>query len=148
MLLVSKGFKILILGPQSFAGIFGGGELRIFDSARPSGAEKAEPSTPIAVVRRVGNADAGLQFTQVDEFVIKPPNDEWTLFAPTSGTGVWWRLVASDDIGDDSPTAPRIDGDIGTTALPNDMTLTTATFAEGDLLPFDSFLYTLPPLAA
>lgn len=146
MLLVSAGFKIALLGSQSFAQIFEGGQLRLFAGARPSSANMGEPSQPIGVVTRTGSMP-GLQFVQTGEYIIKPPSDNWLLNTLQPGTPTWFRLVASGDAYDDSLTAPRIDGDIGNAGAPNDMTLDVSTFTPNTTLPFASFLYTIPPLA-
>lgn len=145
MLLVSKGFKVALLGPSSFASIFAGGQIRIFAGARPASADFAEPSSPIAVVERAG-ADAGLRFQQAEEYVIKPPADAWRLKGLSNGTAVWWRLVGAGDTHAATNTAPRIDGDIGTIALPQEIVLNTTSIVAGSVVAFDSFLYTLPPL--
>lgn len=146
MLLVSTGFKAAILGPQSFEQIFNGGELRIFAGARPNSANAAEPSLPIGVVTRSDAPTPGLQFVQVNDFIINVPSDKWLLQTLQAGTAAWFRLIAPGDDFGDSLTAPRIDGDIGAPASPNDMTLDVTTFTPNTALPFSSFLYTLPPL--
>lgn len=146
MLLVSTGFKIAILGPQSFAQIFNGGEIRVFAGTRPNSANEAEPSTPIGVILRTNSTTTGLQFVQVNDYVIKPPPDNWVLNTLQPGTAAWFRLVAQSDTFGDSLTAPRIDGDIGTAASPNDMVLSITNFTPNTALPFSSFLYTIPPL--
>lgn len=148
MLLVSTGFKSLLLGPQSFAQIFAGGELRLFAGGRPASANRAQGANLIGTVRRVDPLNTGLQFVLVDSYVIKPPQDVWQLLAQTNGTVAWWRLVALGDTGTDSTTAARIDGDIGTAAAPSDMTLSLVNFNANQALPIDSFLYTIPPLGA
>jgi len=88
----------------------------------------------------------GLQFVQADDFVINVPSDKWLLQTLQAGTAAWFRLIAPGDDFGDSLTAPRIDGDIGMPASPNDMTLDVTTFTPNTALPFSSFLYTLPPL--
>lgn len=147
MLLVSTGFKAAILGPQSFAQIFNGGEIRLFAGTRPNSANAVEPSTPIAVITRIGNPVPGLQFTMVGEYVIKPPGDNWSVVIESPGTPTWFRLVGPGDDGGDDLDAPRIDGDIGSTGKPNDMTLDVEALAANTSLPFDGFVYTIPPLA-
>lgn len=146
MLLVSKGFKSALLGTQSFAQIFAGGEIRIFSGARPTSANRAQGNNLLGRVTRVGAGGPGLRFTLTDGNVIKTPSDAWRFLCDTAGSASWFRLVAAGDTGTDSNTAPRIDGDIGSTSSPSDMTLTTITFAVNDSLPIDGFLYTIPPL--
>ena len=146
MLLVSTGFKTALFGPQSFAQIFAGGQIRIYDSVRPASANSAETAVPFAIVQAMDGSGPGLTFALTAGNVIKPPVAPWALVASAPGTAVWWRLVGASDNGDDSLTAPRIDGDIGTTAAPADMTLATTVFTPGNMLPIDSFLYTIPPL--
>lgn len=146
MLLVSTGFKIALLGPQSFVQIFNGGQLRLFAGSRPGSANAAEPSLPIGVVSRVGATSLGLQFVQANDFVINVLSDRWQLDTLQAGTATWFRLVAPGDPFDDSLTAARIDGDVGTAAAPNDMTLDVTTFTPNTALPFNSFFYTIPPL--
>lgn len=147
MLLVSTGFKSAILGPQSFADIFNGGELRVFAGARPNSADKAQPSDPIGVVRRAG-VNTGLAYIQEGAYIVASPGDLWLLNGLQPGTAAWFRLVAAGDDGTDSFAQPRIDGDIGTLAAPNDMTLASLTIAPNTAIPFSSFLFTIPPLAA
>ena len=147
MLLVSTGFKVAILGRSSFADIFNDGELRIFAGVRPNNANAGEPSQPIGVVTRIGAATLGLQFIQVAEYVVRLPSDRWQLNTLQPGTPTWFRLTAPGDIFADSITAARIDGDVGAASTPNDMTLSVSTFTANTALPFDSFLYTIPPLA-
>lgn len=146
MLLVSTGFKTALFGPQSFAQIFAGGQIRVYGSPRPLSANDAETAVPFALIQVQGGGDPSLVFVQAGSNVIKPPAAPWALLASAPGTAVWWRLVGAGDLGGASMTAPRIDGDIGTTALPNDMTLSNTVFTAGSMLPIDSFLYTIPPL--
>lgn len=145
MLLVSGGFKAALLGPNSFASIFQDGQIRIFAGSRPVSAERAEPSDPIAVVVRAGS-NPGLRFQLTDQYVIKPPTDFWRLKGLAPGTAVWWRLVAAGDTHADTASAPRIDGDIGTSTSPKEIVLNSTTITPGLELAFDSFLYTFPPL--
>jgi hypothetical protein len=146
MLLVSTGFKASLFGPKSFAQIFAGGQIRIYNSVRPASANNAETAVPFAIVQALGSSGPGLTFALAAGNNIKPPATPWALVASAPGTAVWWRLVGASDTGADSLTAPRIDGDIGTTAAPADMTLATDVFTPGNMLPIDSFLYTIPPL--
>lgn len=146
MLLVSTGFKSLLLGPQSFAQIFSGGELRLFAGVRPATANRAQGANLLGRVRRIDPVDSTLRFVLVDSYVIKVPSDLWQFVCETPGNVGWWRLVAPGDTGGDSNTAARIDGDVGTAAAPNDLTLARTAFSANDTLPIDSFLYTIPPL--
>lgn len=146
MLLVSTGFKAALFGPQSFAQIFAGGQIRLYSSVRPASADRAQTALPFATIRVLGAAGPGLAFVQAGGNVIKPPAAAWALVVAAPGTVAWWRLVGAADDGGDSLTAPRIDGDVGTPAAPSDLTLATTIFAAGDMLPIDSFLYTIPPL--
>ena len=146
MILVSSGFKSAILGPQSFAQIFNGGMLRLFAGTRPESADAAEPTTPIATVARSDNT--GLVFALAGQFVIRQPNDVWLLTALAAQTPTWFRLTAPGDVYTSaSLTAPRIDGDVGTESGPSDMTLSvTLPFTVPGTFPFDSFLFTIPPV--
>lgn len=146
MLLVSTGFKIALLGPHAFADIFAGGELRLFAGVRPDSANYAQGDNLLGTIRRIDPISTGLRFELAGPYVVKPANDRWRFLCATPGTVGWWRLVGAGDDGGDSNSAPRIDGDVGTTAAPNDLTLAQVTFAAHDTLPIDSFLYTIPPL--
>jgi hypothetical protein len=146
MLIVSTGFKIAILGPSSFLEIFNGGQIRVFAGSRPSNPNFAEPSLPIGTINRVLEPSTGLQFLQDNDYILSPPADPWALTVLEPGTAAWFRLVAAGDTYADSQTAPRIDGDIGTAANPNDMVLNVTTFTPNTVLSFSSFLYTIPPL--
>jgi hypothetical protein len=146
MLIVSTGFKNAILGPKSFAEIFNGGSIRLFSGARPAKADLAEPVVPVGSIKRIGIGGVGLKFVLSGTYVIKPVNDLWQFLADQPGSVHWWRLVGPGDDAGDSLTLPRIDGDIGTSAAPADLTLTQTLFDAGATLQIDSFLYTLPPV--
>ncbi|GEM_PF-3759892 len=146
MLIVSSGYKRSILGTKSFADLFDGGEIRLFSGPRPASSDMGEPAAPMARINTVGLASPGLRFVLADTYVVKPLNEVWNLFANKPGQVLWWRLVGPVDDGLDSITAARIDGDVGSTASPSDLTLTKTTFNAGDILQIDSFLYTLPPV--
>lgn len=146
MLLFSTGFKASILGSKSFSSIFAGGEIRIFGGGRPGSANDAEPSAPIGVITRLSANGSGLQFAQANDYVIKPPSDQWVLTTLLAAKPTWWRLVAVGDAFGASFTAPRIDGDVGLNGSLNDMTMAGAVLSAGVELPIDTFLFTFPPL--
>lgn len=145
MLLVSTGFKAAILGPQSFADIFNGGEIRVFAGVRPINAELAEPSVPLGVIHRIG-ALAGLMFVVAGANVVTALGDEWMLNVAQPGNPAWFRLVAAGDTGGYVPSAPRIDGDVSLVGAGGDMTIGEVPLVAGTSVPIDGFWYTLPPL--
>ena len=143
MLLVSTGFKSLILGPHAFADIFAGGSIRIFAGARRNSADHAEPSSPIAVIRNSG-ALPGLTFVQDGPYVLGV--GQWQIDATAPGTATWFSLVVAGDDGADTLSRPRVDGDIGSTSAPSDMTLANTTLSADTAVPVQTFVYTIPPL--
>lgn len=145
MLLVSAGFKAAILGPQSFADIFNGGEIRVFAGTRPNSAELAEPSVPLGVIHRLG-ALTGLMFALAGEYVVNAPNDKWMLNVTQPGSPAWFRLVAANDGAGYVPDAPRIDGDVSVVGGGGDMIIGQVPLVAGTSVPIDGFWYTLPPL--
>lgn len=145
MLLVSAGFKAAILGPQSFADIFNGGEIRVFAGARPNAPELPEPSLPLGMIRRLG-ANTTLQFALAGAFVVKLPTDLWQLVAQQTGSPTWFRLVApGDDYGYDA-NAARIDGDISLSGGGGDMIVAASSITAGSATSIDQFYYTISPV--
>jgi hypothetical protein len=146
MLIVSAGFKTGILGSSSFAGLFNGGRIRIFSGARPVFSEMPEPSANWMGDVVWSGFDVGLQFVQAGPSVTKRLLDVWQLLPTAAGTATWWRLIGPDDDGSTSFSAPRIDGDIGTPAQPQELVMTSTTLSPGTALSISDFVFTIPPL--
>lgn len=147
MFLVSSGFKSGILGPKGFADLFDGGRIGLFDGARPVSPDDAQPGPPLGWIVAPANTGTGLIFVQSGAYVIARPGDRWRFSADFPGTVTWWRLMAQNDDGQASFSAPRIDGDVGTSAAPAELVLKQLSFDAGNTLDIDSFVYTIPPLA-
>lgn len=145
MLMVSTGFKAAILGPQSFAQIFNGGQIHVYTGVRPAAAETAaNEANRIATVRTTTGLN--LTFAQNGAFVGIPIGAQWQMLAINTGTATWFRLVGPSDTNQTSYGDARIDGDIGTPTNPQELVLASPNFSAGQAITLDSFLFTLPPL--
>ena len=146
MLLLSTGFKSAILGPRSFAQVFGGGAIYIYSGGRPATADAPAPAAlQIGTVSRV-QFDGGLQFTLNGAYVGIPLGHLWGLQPSSPAVATWFRLVASGDTNSPTFIEARIDGDVGTLANLKEMVLASTALLPGTVVPIDSFLFTLPPL--
>lgn len=144
MLKLSTGFTAAIFGPQSFDQIFNGGSIRLYGGARPASANaSADESQLIAIAQTVSGLP--LQYQVLNGMVSIPPGAAWQFQAVNPGTATWFRLLGASDSHSASLTDPRIDGDVGITSAPNDLTLQTQIFAAGTAVSLDSFLFTLNP---
>lgn len=154
---VSTKFKEMILGSYSFADIFNGGAIYLFDGAQPTRADHEANGVQLGIISSSGrdwssaNTTHGLQFAQSGAFITNAPGQTWEFVAKASGTPRWFRLVGpgADDLGA-SFSAPRIDGAITDfTASPLGQLLIDTP---GDQVAKDavyrvrSFFYTIPPI--
>jgi hypothetical protein len=146
MLLVSTGFKALILGRHSFADIFNGGVMHIYSGARPLTADAPTPEAyRCGTIDRL-QFDGGLQFAQTGAFIGIPLGHLWGLQPSAPALATWFRLVAPGDTNSANFVEARIDGDVGTLAAPKELVLQDPQLTPGTVTPIDSFLFTLPPL--
>lgn len=157
MLLVSTGFKDLILGPHAFADIFNGGVMQIFNGGRPTTADDTPGGTLIAQITQSGLPWApdftpyGMRFVKSGSYVLLDPARDWQLLPndfATLGIAVWWRLVAPGDDGVPSVTRPRIDGDIAVKGSTGgqELLLDSLTLVPRLATPVHTWFYTIPPI--
>lgn len=162
MLLASTGYAAAIVARNSFADIFNGGTVQIFNGARPSTANAAPDGTNtlIAVITERGLPWApdfnpyGLKFLQQGQYVLMDPLLAWQLVPNANaslGPAFWWRQVARGDDGLPSITRPRIDGDVGTKGVIDlvsqpELLLDSTTLNPGTFIPIFNFFYAIPPI--
>lgn len=130
---------------QALADAFSGGAIRIFAGTRPDSPDDAEAGTLLGIVTVDGLPDTGLHFVAAGDALTKA-NEAWVFQALASDVATWFRVVAPDDTGTASLTQRRIDGDIGTTEAPGDMTWETIQVKKGVHYTLDSFVYFINPI--
>lgn len=147
---VSNGFKVLILGPNSFVDIFQGGRILLYSGVQPNSADDAPTGTLIAEVTLNGQpwgGMTGLSFVATGSYVGKDPGQHWKTHVLNAGTVGWFRLAGPDEVDPDdlSFTYPRIDGSVGETGAAQ-LLMKETTLALLDEIELKQFLYTIPPL--
>lgn len=149
---VSTKFKEMILGSNSFANIFAGGRILLYEGAQPVNADAAVLVPAVAeittngVAWAPGGTPAGLTFEQFGAWITKNQSTSWKLKIATTCTPTWFRLVgAATDAGDATYALPRIDGAVGTLP-PSDLLVPAATMNAGQVFTMSQFLYTIPPI--
>lgn len=150
----STAFRTRILGSESFSDLLDDGCMRIFSGAPPANADLPEQGALLGVVSvdakawRAGFPDWGLRWQQQGEFMLPLPTQAWAFRGIAAGTAGWFRLVGNaPDAGEASMSAIRIDGAIGTSLSPAEMTWGDRTVAPGTFYPLLSVYFALPPVA-
>lgn len=126
--------------------IFGGGSIRIFSGARPVNASAAETGTLLGIATPGAVAGIGIPLYPFDGGFGIVASDEVGFIALASGTATWFRFVAPGDTGAATYTESRIDGSIGTFAVPGDMAWMTTTVVAGSRYTIDTFNYFIHPI--
>ncbi len=137
--LCSTRFRELILGPQSFDGIFNGGKIEVFEGTQPASADTAAPNAPIAEI----TAPGGLRFSRYQHYATSLVSQRWTLSGLASGQAGWARLMRTADDG------ARIDFAIGPAdESPGDfqMRLPTLSITPASSIIVSAWWFLLPPL--
>lgn len=154
-LMCSTAFRTRILGRESFDDIIGGGCIRIFEGTQPASADDPEQGTLLGVGTIAGQTwvpgttTAGIRWLQVGAWVQPVPGAPIAIAAIGTGVAGWFRIIGNGaDAGRASLDLPRIDGSIGTTAAPAQMTWADRNVLAGHIYPFDSLIFALPPLTA
>ena len=148
----STGYSELILGPNSFEGIFDGGCIRVFSGSRPANADAAETGVLLGQFTNQGGSWTpthtvyGLHFERTGKYVVNPATELWKMRASTTGIAAWFRLVARGDSGDVTYTEARIDGDIGLVGVDAELQLPSVNIQSGVTYPLDAFILTIPPI--
>lgn len=150
MVRLSTGFRDLILGTDSFKGIFDTGVIFLFSGTQPSSADNAVSGTHLGTITVDGGAFAfgtaanGLVFDPpVEGLVSKAAADIWRFTGLEDGTVGWGRLMANapDDLAA-SAILPRIDFSVGRTGA--DLNLSSTTIITGQSGTIDTFGYRIP----
>lgn len=152
-LLVSTRFKELILGANSFAGIFNMGKIEVYSGAQPASPDFAPTGTLLATVTNngdtwvAGSSAGGLTFAQYGAFVGIGAGQVWKMVVSATGTAGWFRLVGSaTDARTLSYNLPRLDGSIAASGAA-EITLATAALSAGQSITVQQFLYTILPIS-
>jgi hypothetical protein len=152
MINMSTNFRERILGDESFGDIFNQGRVLFYSGAQPASADAAVTGTLLAQITLDGlpwsanGSDGGLIFAANGVVYGKPAAATWKLLGEASGTIGWFRLVgASQDTGDLSYNAPRIDGAVGSAGA-IDFYLASAVVTAATELEVQQFDFTLPPV--
>lgn len=130
---------------DSLAQVFSGGFLRIFAGTKRGSPDQAETQTLLGVVSVDALAGAGLHLV-ADGAALAKSSEVWAFKALANGTATWFSLVTAHDHGDSRTTDERLDGTIGDTDAPGDMTWSTQAVVLDRFYTIDSFLYLLLPI--
>lgn len=150
---VSTKFKELILGANSFADIFNGGRILLYDGAQPATADAAVLTPAIAEITAGGqvwapggNSAGGLQYEIAGQWVTKATAQVWKLNTLNSGTPTWFRIFSSaDDSNALSYSYARIDGAVSDTPA-TELVIPNVSLVQGNRLDIQQFLFTILPL--
>jgi len=121
------------------------GSLLIYGGATPTDADAAVTGTLLATLSNNGDG-TGLNFDDaVNALLSKASAQIWkTNSVTTTGTGTYWRFVATGDDGTASTTAKRAQGTIG--GAGSDMVMGNTTFTAGQPWSLNYFQIALPTL--
>jgi len=149
---VSTGFKSKILGPYSFASIFNGGHILVYDGVRPATADGGYAGAPLGFISRNGlplgvGEPATLRFFQSGPYITQPYTDILAFTALRDGHATWFRLFGpTPDDNSTSYALPRIDGDVSLAAGTGELRMPSLDFLANDAVRPVSFFYSIPPI--
>lgn len=141
----STGLRNGMLATSSFKTLVDGGRLYLYAGTEPATADAAIGSaTLLATLTESGDGTTGLTFGTASAGVIsKAAAEVWsTTSITTGGVAAFWRLQASDDAGDASTSAVRVQGTIG--GVDADMLLGNTTLVSGEPFSLSYFNVALP----
>ena len=141
----STGLRNGMLATSSFKTLVDGGRLYLYAGTEPATADAAIGSaTLLATLTESGDGTTGLTFGTASAGVIsKAAAEVWsTTSITTGGVAAFWRLQASDDAGDASTSAVRVQGSIG--GVDADMLLGNTTLVSGEPFSLSYFNVALP----
>lgn len=139
----STGFRNAVLGTGSAKATLDGGKLQIYSGAVPATADAAAGATPLVVISDNGGA-GGLSFEAAvsNATLLKLATQTWKGTIGTTGAPSFFRWVMSGDTGNESTTAVRIQGTVGTAGA--DMNLSNATLTATQEQVIDYFSISFP----
>lgn len=110
--------------------------IKIYSGPAPASANDAVPaSATLLCTISDNNTGGGLNFKPAvtDGVLSKLPSQIWSGVEVANGVASWFRVVKVDDVGNESTTAIRLQGDVSQVA--GDMTLYDTSFAVGNHRP-------------
>lgn len=147
---LSTGLRTLMAGTTGFGTAFEKGVIHIYSGPQPVTADAPVSGTLLGVVSEdaapfaFGSVTNGLEFGPADGgTVAKNPAQEWKFKGVANGTAGYFRLMgnASDALGA-STSAPRLDGNIGTSGA--DLNLSNIAVTLNTPATIDVFAFTIP----
>jgi hypothetical protein len=130
---LSSGLKSAVYGQYGITAMMQYGHIRVFSGTQPTTANDAPTGTLLGTITNngapfvPGSATGGLRLDQ-DSSGRLTAGGTWTLTGVDTGTAGWWRWTwnAPDD---DSVSLyyPRIDGDVGTSLVLANTSITPST---------------------
>ena len=141
----STGLRNALLDTSSVRDSLDGGEIRIYSGTPPSSPNDAvDEDNTLLVTITVDSGDTGLGFEAAADSgtLMKATDETWSGEVEATGTASFFRFVQSDDTGDASTTAQRVQGGVGTGGA--DMNLATVSLTETETQVIDHFSVSIP----
>jgi len=122
------------------------GFIKIYSGAVPASADADLASAVLLCTISVNSTGTGINFdtAAVLDTISKAPGEVWSGVNSNSGTASFYRHVAAADTGAASTTAPRIQGDVGTSG--KELNLSSTTLTSGATQTIDYYSVALPTL--
>lgn len=150
----STGFRAAILGASSFESLFDGGCIEIYSGAQPASADMAPTGILLGRITANGgawsngNAANGLKYQRIGHRATNLAGQPWVLKGIADGAAGWFRMRAVSDADDESTTAVRIDGAIGTLEAVGayQMRLNSLALSASTAAAITSWWFVFPPI--
>lgn len=148
----SSGYTSRILGPESFESIFDRGAIMVYSGARPTTPNAAAPGTLLGRITLDGfewtptDTGFGLRYSRTGPYINARAGDPWVLYGLADGVAGWARMVAPDEPGGASFTAPRLDFEVNATGAAG-LALPELEIRQGISRSIDAFFFSLYPVA-
>lgn len=142
----STGLRKHMLDTGSFKNKLDAGKLRIYAGAMPATADAAVGGATLLVELSDNGGGGGLTFgdATAEGTISKTTGQTWKGTIASSGTAAWFRFVEAADVGDESTTAARIQGTVGTVGT--DMVVANAALTAAEEFTLNFFVVTLPTM--
>lgn len=144
---LSTGMRNALLLGGSSGGVWGAltdGFLYLYDGTQPASADTGATGTLLGKVTVGDNGTTGLEFEAPSAGVMTKDTDEnWQFHGLAAGNVGWFRFSeAADTPGNNSTTAKRIDGLVGTAGA--DANITNTAVALAAVSTVDAWSFTMP----
>lgn len=142
----STGLRNGLLTTGSLASLLNGGLIRIYTGAVPATADAAVSDADLLCTISLDGAGGGISLagTASAGIIAKSTAESWSGTNAATGTATFFRHVAAGDTGDESITAPRLQGQVATAGA--ELNLSSTNLISGAVQTIDYYSIALPTL--